>query len=191
MKEYNKKDLFRYVGHDCHNIKTQLRYLIGTPGFQYSYCLRHAQRASNPISKVFWIVILRLLMYIFGIQIPYMTNIGEGLKFGHWGTIVINPDAHIGKNFSISHGCLVGNSQGKRMGVPSIGDNVVMNANAVVVGGVKIGNNVLIAPNAFVNFDVPDNSIVIGNPGKIIQRTTSPTAKYIVYSVDNYYNYIR
>lgn len=86
---------------------------------------------------------------------------------------------------------MVGNSQGKRMGVPSIGDNVVMNANAVVVGGVKIGNNVLIAPNAFVNFDVPDNSIVIGNPGKIIQRTTSPTAKYIVYSVDNYYNNIQ
>lgn len=44
----------------------------------------------------------------------------------------------------------------------------------------------LIAPNAFVNFDVPDNSIVIGSPGKIIQRESSPTAKYIVYSVDDY-----
>lgn len=55
-------------------------------------------------------------------------------------------------------------------------------------GGVKIGNNVLIAPNAFVNFDVPDNSIVIGNPGKIIKRDSSPSAKYIVYSVNDYYN---
>lgn len=51
----------------------------------------------------------------------------------------------------------------------------------------KIGNNVLIAPNAFVNFDVPDNSIVIGNPGQIIRRDSSPTAKYMVYPVDNYY----
>ena len=50
-------------------------------------------------------------------------------------------------------------------------------------GGVKIGNNVFIAPGAFVNFDVPDNSIVIGNPGKIIPRDESPTAKYIVYPV--------
>ena len=41
----------------------------------------------------------------------------------------------------------------------------------------------LIAPGAFVNFDVPCNSIVIGNPGKIIQRDSSPTAKYIVYSL--------
>jgi serine O-acetyltransferase len=65
--------------------------------------------------------------------------------------------------------------------VPVIGDNVCVNANAVIIGGCRIGNNVLIAPGAFVNFDVPDNSIVIGNPGRIIQQETSPTAKYIVY----------
>ena len=41
----------------------------------------------------------------------------------------------------------------------------------------------LIAPGAFVNFGVPDNSIVIGNPEKIIHREGSSTAKYIVYSI--------
>ena len=51
-------------------------------------------------------------------------------------------------------------------------------------GGVNIGDNVLIAPGAFVNFDVPDNSIVLGNPGKIIPRDSSPTAKHIVYPVE-------
>ena len=187
MKDYNKKDLFRYEGHRCHTLKTQLRYLIGTPGFQYSYCLRHAQHASNPLSRMFWIFMVRIMMYVFGIQIPYKTKIGEGLKFGHWGTIVVNPCATIGRNFSISHGCLVGNSQGRKKGVPTIGNNVVMNANSVIVGGVHIGNNVLIAPNAFVNFDVPDNSIVIGNPGKILRRDYSPTAKYIIYSVEDYH----
>ena len=50
-------------------------------------------------------------------------------------------------------------------------------------GWVKIGNNVMIAPGAFVNFDVPDNSIVIGNPGKIIPCDESPTKNYIVYSI--------
>ena len=54
--------------------------------------------------------------------------------------------------------------------------------------GGQIGNNVLIAPNAFVNFDVPDNSIVIGNPGQIIKRESSPSAKYIVYPVEKYTN---
>lgn len=137
MKDYNKKDLYRYVGYRCHSLKTQIRYLIGTPGFQYSYCLRHAQNATNPISRVFWFVLLRLMMYVSGIQIPYQTRIEYGLKFGHWGTIVVNPNAKIGKNFSISHGCLVGSAEGKKKGVPTIGNNVCMNANSVVVGGGK------------------------------------------------------
>lgn len=186
MKEYNKKDLFRYEGMKCHTFKTQLRYLLVTPGFQYSYCLRHAQNASNCVSKFFWQIMLRLMMYHTGIQIPYQTTIGEGLKFGHWGTMVVNPSVKIGKNCSICHGCLIGNTQGKKKGVPILGDNVIMNANSMIVGKVKIGNNVLLAPGAFVNFDVPDNSIVIGNPGKIISRTTSPTAPYMVYPVENY-----
>ena len=58
-----------------------------------------------------------------------------------------------------------------------------MNANSIIVGGVRIGNNVLIAPGAFINFDVPDNSIVIGNPGKIVERNSSPTDKYIVFPI--------
>lgn len=75
---------------------------------------------------------------------------------------------------------------GKRKGGPIIGDNVVMQANSMIVGKCIIGNNVLIAPGAFVNFDVPDNCIVIGNPGKIIQRDSSPTDKYIVNYVEDY-----
>lgn len=58
-----------------------------------------------------------------------------------------------------------------------------MSANSIIIGGVKIGNNVLIVPGVFVNFDVPDNAIVIENPGKIILREYSPTDKYIVYSI--------
>lgn len=101
----------------------------------------------------------------------------------HWGHIVVNPGVVIGRNFNIAQGCLIGNAEGAPKGTPVIGDNVYMSANSIIIGGVKIGNNVLIAPGAFVNFDVPDNAIVIGNPGKIIQRESSPTDKYIVYSI--------
>ena len=57
-----------------------------------------------------------------------------------------------------------------------------MGANSIVIGGVSIGDYVLIAPGAFVNFDVPSNSIVIGNPGKII-HADRPTDKYNVYLI--------
>ena len=39
---------------------------------------------------------------------------------------------------------------------------------AVLLGNIQVGPNVMIAPNAFVNFDVPPHSIVIGNPAIII-----------------------
>lgn len=37
----------------------------------------------------------------------------------------------------------------------------------MIVGAIEIGDDVLIAPGAFVNFDVPAHSLVIGNPGII------------------------
>jgi hypothetical protein len=128
-------------------------------------------------------MLLKLCSFWTKIQIPYSTVIAEGFRIVHFGNIVINPDARIGKNFNIAQGCLVGNSKGRVAGVPVIGNNVCMNANSIVIGGIKIGDDVLIAPGAFVNFDVPDNSIVIGNPGKIINRNSSPTQKYIVYPI--------
>lgn len=172
-------DIFRYEG-NC-KLKTKLRYFIFTPGFRYSYLMRRTASSSNLISRMFWKFLMRQCMLRTGIQIPEQTKIGPGLRIVHFGAIVVNPGVIIGKNFSIAQNCLIGNASGKRAGVPVIGDNVCMNANSVIIGGVKIGNNVLIAPGAFVNFDVPDNSVVIGNPGKIIAKVSSPTAKYIVY----------
>ena len=186
MKRYNKEDLFRYEGDRCNKLLVQLKYTLFVPGFQYSYCYRHCNHAKTKLSKLFWMAMLRLMMYHSGIQIPYQVKIGPGLKFSHWGALGINPAAKICKNFAISRGCSVGNAQGKRKGAPTIGDNVVMNTNSVISGNVHIGNNCLFAPGTFCNFDVPDNSIVIGNPGKIIPRDSSPTEKYIVYPVENF-----
>lgn len=66
----------------------------------------------------------------------------------------------------------------KKNGCPVICDEVWIGANSVIVGKIKIGKNVLIAPNAYVNFDVPENSIVIGNPG-VIHHTEEATKGYI------------
>lgn len=83
---------------------------------------------------------------------------------------MINNRAIIGSHCTIYQGVTVGCiSEGKRKGEPIIEDNVVLGPNAVVVGGIHIGKNSIIAGNAFVNFDVPEDSIVIGNPG-IVHR---------------------
>lgn len=68
-------------------------------------------------------------------------------------------------------------------GVPTIADNVWIGTNAVIVGGINVGTDVLIAPNAFVNFDVPPHSVVVGNPAKIISRENA-TDGYIERPVE-------
>lgn len=182
MSNILEKDLYRFIGDKNRSFLMRLRYFFFTPGFRYIFYFRKTQNASNKVSKLFWLLLLRRQMIKTGIQIPYQTKIGEGFRIVHFGAIVVNPDAVMGKNFNISEGCLIGNSQGRKRGVPTIGNNVCMNANSIIIGGVTIGDNVVIAPGAFINFDVPDNAVVVGNPGKVILKD-NPSAKYIVYPV--------
>jgi len=92
-------------------------------------------------------------------------------------------NAIIGKNCNIAQGVTIAQSnRGKNQGTPSIGNQVWIGPNAVIVGKINIGNNVLIAPNAYVTTDVPDNSIVIGNPA-IITSNIKATENYINYQV--------
>jgi len=180
-----EKDFYRYVGSSYQNFSTKLRYVPFTPGIVYIYFFRKAQTSRFSLIRALSRGLLQITKIITGIQIPVETHIGYGFRILHFGTIVINPEAKIGNNFTIAQGALIGGDAGKRKGFPTIGNNCMQCANSIIVGGVTIGNNVLIAPGAFINFDVPDNSIVIGNPGKIIPRDESPTKKHIVYSSDD------
>lgn len=103
----------------------------------------------------------------FGLEISFK-KIEGGLLLLHPYNITVNSKAILGHNVTLFKGCTIGSIRsGKREGVPIIGDRVTLCVNATVVGNVKIGNDVLIAANAMVDFNVPDNSVVIGNPGQI------------------------
>ena len=116
----------------------------------------------------------------YGLEIK-KKNIGAGLYIGHAHNINVHPAAVIGKNCNLNKGCTIGReNRGNRNGVPSVGDDVWIGSNAMVCGKIKIGNDVLIAPNAYVNFDVPDHSVVVGNPGKVYHRENA-TEGYIDY----------
>lgn len=174
MKDIIKSDLFRYGG------QTSLLKGLKKPGFRYMYFKRKAENKSRfSITRIICGFIIRRLGYKYGFQIPLDTKIGEGFYIGHFGTIVINVDTVIGNFCNIAHSTTIGRSnRGFRKGCPTIGDHVWIGTGSVIVGNIKIGSNVLIAPNSFVNFDVPNNCIVIGNPGKIIMKD-NPTFGYI------------
>lgn len=108
---------------------------------------------------------------IYSTEIGRRVKIGEGFIIRHLGAIAIHNDVVLGNNVELLNGVTIGyERRGKRQGAPTIGNNVWIGSNAVIVGKVEVGSDILIAPGAFVNFDVPDHSIVIGNPGVIIRK---------------------
>jgi serine O-acetyltransferase len=174
IEEVIKSDLYRYGG------ITKLSKGKRNPGFHYMFYLRKASKYKRlSFLGIYFRLIVKRLGYKYGFQIPITTSIGEGFYIGHFGTIVINQNAKIGKNCNIAHSTTIGQAnRGRLKGSPTIGDEVWIGTGTVIVGNIKIGNNVLIAPNSFVNIDIPSHSLVIGNPAKIIKKE-NPTKDYI------------
>ena len=104
-----------------------------------------------------------------GIEIHPGARIGEGLFIDHGHGVVIGETAIIGDNVTLYQGVTLGGTgkeQGKRH--PTVGNNVMIGAGAKVLGSVTIGNNCKIGAGSVVLKDVPDNSTVVGVPGRIV-----------------------
>lgn len=186
FKEIISKDLFRYSGKRL-SFTSLVQTLCFVPGFRFIYFFRKMEyyTEKNKLLFLWYRFWHRHNMIKYGIQISRKTKIGFGLYIGHFGNIVVSSEAVIGKNCNLSQGVTIGKTnRGKTKGAPKIGNSVWIGTNAVIVGEISIGDNVLIAPLSFVNVDVPSNSIVFGNPAKIIGNKTNAVQGYINNLID-------
>ena len=112
-------------------------------------------------------ILIRMIMRIlFSCDIPYKTKIGKGTKFPHHALgVVIHQDVVIGNNCKILQGVSIG-GRSDYSEVPVIGSNVLIGANATIIGPIKIGNNVKIGAGSVVTHDVKDGDVVAGNPAR-------------------------
>jgi serine O-acetyltransferase len=167
-----RKDLIRYKKKD--GLSALLTALFN-PCFRFVFLLRLCSYSSRfSPHGMFFRLWFKSVQRRYGFQIPHNTRIGGGLFLSHYGGIVINPKTIIGDNCNIAQGVTIGQiNTGKKMGCPVIGKRVWIGPNAVVVGNITIGDGALIAPLAYVNFDVPENALVLGNPAKIVNDSGS------------------
>ena len=105
----------------------------------------------------------------FGLEI-HTPKLGGGIIMPHWGRILINAQ-EVGDDLYIFHNVTIGNDY--KTGVPIIGSNVFIGTASTILGDITIGDNVVIGAGSCVTTDIPSNSLVAGNPAKII-RSLAP-----------------
>jgi serine O-acetyltransferase len=107
---------------------------------------------------------------------------GKGLELGHYGDIVINGKARIGKNCTIAGaGVLIGEDL-KNPSAPIIGDNCYIGPGAKIIGGVRIAEGVTIAANAVVVHDIIEPYTTVGGiPAKKISDSSVKKNTEITY----------
>lgn len=107
-------------------------------------------------------------------------TIGRRFFIDHGAGVVIGETAEIGCDVTLYHGVTLGGTtwnKGKRH--PTLCDGVVVGAGAKILGAITLGEQVRVGANSVVVRDVPANRTVIGIPGRIVLRTEEASADNI------------
>lgn len=131
-------------------------------------------RVSNYLYKRKLYFLARIISYqakkLTGIEIHPGATIGKNLFIDHGMGVVIGETAIIGDNVTLFHGVTLGTT-GKEVGKrhPTIKNNVLIGANATILGNITIGENSKVGAGAVVVKDVKENTTVVGIPAEIVR----------------------
>ena len=90
-----------------------------------------------------------------------INSFGPGLSIAHFGSVVVNSTARIGKNCRIHEGVTIGATNGNDKAA-IIGDNCFIGSGAKIIGNITIGSDVAIGANACVVRSFSENKITLG-----------------------------
>ncbi|MGN1467591.1 MAG: serine acetyltransferase [Ruminococcus sp.] len=144
----------------CCLLKEQEYYL-----WRFQKLLRKEERSHNLIIKSYFRFRKNVLGRKLGLTIPAGV-FDEGLRIWHYGSVVVNPNARVGKNCRLHGGNVIGNN-GRTMSAPHIGDNVDIGAGAIIIGDVTIADGVKIGAGAVVVSSCMEaGSTLVGVPAR-------------------------
>ncbi|MEF3303387.1 serine O-acetyltransferase EpsC [Paenibacillus sp. GYB003] len=134
-----------------------------------------AHRVAHAFYRRRWFTVARIISqvsrFMTGIEIHPGAKIGRRLFIDHGMGVVIGETCEIGDDVVLYQGVTLGGT-GKETGKrhPTLGNNVVVGSGSKVIGSFTVGDNSKIGANAVVLKEVPPNSTVVGNPGRIVKR---------------------
>lgn len=108
--------------------------------------------------------------FLTGIEIHPGAKIGRRFFIDHGMGVVIGETTEIGDDVLVYKGVLLGGtSLEKKKRHPTIGNNVVLGSNAIVLGAITIGDYARIGAASVVTHDVPAHSTAVGVPARITE----------------------
>jgi serine O-acetyltransferase len=140
------------------------------PGFHAILLHRLAHEFHKMKFSFFARLISQFSRAVTGIEIHPGAKIGRRFFIDHGMGVVIGETAEIGDDVLIYQGVTLGGTgkeKGKRH--PTIGNHVVIGTGAKVLGSIRIGDHVKIGAGSVVVHAVPDDSTVVGVPGRVVR----------------------
>lgn len=125
--------------------------------------------ARKPLSMIYRCLKV-IVQVLTGIDLPCEATVGRRFRIDHFGGVIVSGDAVLGDDVVIRNGVTIGLRHREDPGSPVIGNRVDIGAGAKILGRIRVGDDVIIGANAVVIRDVPDNSIAVGVPARILPR---------------------
>ncbi len=158
--------------------RSRLEVILCYPGFHALFF----HKIANALWKAGFRTPGRLMSHIgrvfTGIEIHPGATIGRRVFIDHGMGVVIGETAEVGDDCVIYQGVTLGAGAAARQGAmsrdtkrhPTLGKGVIVGSGAEIQGAITVGDNVRVASRSIVLKDVPDNSVVVGVPGRVIYR---------------------
>jgi serine O-acetyltransferase len=138
--------------------------------------------------KLYWLArfISTFARWVTGVEIHPGAVIGRRFFIDHGMGVVIGETAEIGDDCMMYHGVtLGGTSWDKEKRHPTLMDGVVIGAGAKILGPITLGKNVHVGSNSVVVRSVEDNQTVVGIPGRIVTKKAIDTDTFDSYAASS------
>ena len=138
--------------------------------------------------KLRWLArfISTLARWITGIEIHPGAVIGRLFFIDHGMGVVIGETSIIGDDCMLYHGVTLGGTTWDKVKRhPTLKNGVVIGAGAKILGPVTLGNNVRVGSNSVVVRSIDDNETVVGIPGRIVRKKAEDTDSFDSYAASS------